>query len=110
VRVADAGVQHRHDDVAGRGQHVPRFRRVNVRVWRAAALTVIVQCPKRAVHVGRIIGGGSQLPQVVGFGIFDQAALPVLGDEVLNRSAFRQLKHLQTANGGKRADNLRSLR
>src|SRR5439155_9226510 len=55
----------------------------------------------RAVHITEIIGRQQGVYEVVRFSVFDQAALPVNGDEIERVGARGQLEHLQIANGRK---------
>jgi len=65
VRVADAGVNHRHDDVGGAGGDVPCGHRTDVRARHAVALTEVVKRPKRTVGEGRVIRRGDDGADVI---------------------------------------------
>src|SRR5439155_20100630 len=80
--VAHAGVNDGYDDVVGGVLDIPTIRRVDVGASHAAIKAGVVQPPKGPVHIAQIIGRQQGVYEVVRFGVFDQAALPVNGDEI----------------------------
>ncbi|OQB91326.1 MAG: hypothetical protein BWX84_01441 [Verrucomicrobia bacterium ADurb.Bin118] len=49
VRITDAGVNHRHNDIGGPGRYIPRALRINVRAQHAPFAPAVLQPPQGAV-------------------------------------------------------------
>ena len=71
--VTHTGVQYCHDNVAGGGQHIPGFGRVNVGVRCAAVLARVVQTPQGAVQKPGVVGRGKYASREIGLRKLDQA-------------------------------------
>ena len=75
VSIAHAGVDHRHDDVAGGNERVPCFGRIDVGIGPAPILADIVQSPQTAIGIAWIIRIACCVYPVIRSGVGHQAAL-----------------------------------
>ena len=97
VRVADAGIDHRDDDVLRAVARVPRFRRIDVGVASAGGLPRVVEPPERAVVETGIVRIADGTHHVVRLGEDHGPAGLELSDGGRDRPTLRQLQHLHAA-------------
>src|SRR5437667_9263978 len=105
MSMADAAVDHRHDHIVGRVLDVPTLGGVDVCAGHAAVEGGIVQIPKRAIQISRIVWGEQCLHCVIRLRVLDDATLSICSDKAPDLGPLWHLKDLQVSNSWKGAQN-----